>query len=230
MERYEQYSSVLSECLLFRKMNAEEIKICLTGASPKVIGVEKNESVVLPEQMRDIYIVLSGKLNVVQDSGMNVSLAHVLTSGKCFGIAFCVENIPCRHTLQATEKSELLKLSYVGLMEQEDIKIRILENLLSITSGNLLVLAKKINHTQARSVRVKLSIFLRDQIEQNGTNTFNMDMSRKNMADYLNITYPAMLRELSQMQKDGILRISGDRITILNTEDLVDKGSEYNIL
>jgi len=211
-------------------MNAEAIKACIISASPTVIDVEKNESIVLPEQMHDIYIVLSGKLNVIQDSGMNVSLAHVLTSGKCFGIAFCAENIPCRHTLQATEKSELLKLSYAGLMKQENIKIRILENLLSITSENLLTLAEKINHTQARSVRVRLSVFLRDQIEHRGTNSFTFDMSRKNMADYLNITYPAMLRELSQMQKEGILRINGDRITILNTDDLVDKGSEYSIL
>jgi len=230
MERYEQYSSIFSECLLFHKMNAEAIKACIISASPTVIDVEKNESIVLPEQMHDIYIVLSGKLNVIQDSGMNVSLAHVLTSGKCFGIAFCAENIPCRHTLQATEKSELLKLSYAGLMKQENIKIRILENLLSITSENLLTLAEKINHTQARSVRVRLSVFLRDQIEHRGTNSFTFDMSRKNMADYLNITYPAMLRELSQMQKEGILRINGDRITILNTDDLVDKGSEYSIL
>lgn len=230
MEVYEQYNSILSECLLFCDMDRSEINRCVSGSSPKLISVKKNEAIPLPEKMHDLYIVLSGRFNVIQDSGMNVSLAHVLTPGKCFGIAFCARNIPCQHTLQATEKSELLKLSYAGLLEKEDLKARILENLLSITSENLLVLAEKINHTQARSVRVKLSIFLRDQIEHNRSNTFAMDMSRKDMADYLNITYPAMLRELSQMQKEGILEIKGDRITILNIEELIDGGSEYNIL
>ncbi len=230
MEQLEKYSRVLSECLLFRSMGTEDVRQCTAAASPRILEVKKNESIALPGMLRDIYIVLAGKLNVIQDSGMNASLAHVLTPGKCFGVAFCARNIPCQHTLQAVEKSVLLRLSYQGLLAEEGTKARLLENLLSITSENLLTLAEKINHTQARSVRVKLSIYLRDQAKHKGTASFAMDMSRKDMADYLNITYPAMIRELSQMQKEGILRISGDRVTILDTEALIELGSEYSIL
>ncbi len=226
MEIYDTYREVISESILFRNMTPEEIMACISGASPEIISLEKRETLPLPEKLRDIYFVLSGRLNVVQDNGMITSLVHALTPGRCFGIAFCAEDIPCSHALYAVERCSLLRLRYRGLLAREELRVRVTENLLAITSQNLRVLAEKIAHTKARSVRVKLSVFLRDQMAHKGGSSFEMDMNRNDMAEYLNITYPAMLRELSQMQKEGILVIEGDRITILNENELIEKGSE----
>ncbi len=230
MEIYENYRNILAECTLFRNMAAQEIERCLSHASAAVFRLKKHESRNMPEHLSDLYLVLSGKLNVIQDSGMNISLVHILLPGGCFGISFCTEKYACCHALQAAEPSELLRLSYDGLLSQDDLREKILANLLSLTSQNLMVLAEKINHTQTRSVRVKLSVYLRDQMAHKGSNCFVLDLNRKALAEYLNITYPAMLRELSQMQKEGILQIDGDQVSILDEELLIDRGSEYNIL
>ncbi len=229
-EEFEMHKKVIAGSLLFRNFSEEEVWECLLRASSKVIDLDKNESLKMPEKLSDIYMALSGQFHVIQDSGMNNSFVHLLAPGRCFGIAFCAEQISCPDTLQASEKGKLLRLSYRGLLAKEDSRFRLMENLLGITSVNLQLLAEKINHTQSRSVRVKLSVFLRDHVEYSGSDSFTMKMGRKDMADYLNITYPAMLRELSRMQKEGILRIDGDRITILDLQTLVELGSEYTIL
>lgn len=229
-KEFEEYYEIIVTSLLFRNFREEEIRDSISGASAKVIRLNKSEILPLQEKLSDIYMVLSGQFNVIQDSGMNASLVHVLTPGRCFGIAFCAEAILCPDSLQASEKGALLRLSYSGLLANERTHVRFLENFLGITSHNLRLLAEKINHTQSRSVRVKLSVFLRDQMVHSGSDTFVMSMSRKDMADYLNVTYPAMLRELSQMQKEGILRFDGNRITIKDSQRLIEFGSEYNIL
>jgi len=211
-------------------MSAEEILNSIEAASPDVISVKKNDAISLPEKMSHIYIILSGKFNVIQDSGMNISLTNTFTPGGCFGIVFCVKDIPCNHKLHAAEKGELLKLSYNNLIQNEKTQVKILKNLLYVASDNIQTLAEKINHTQAYSIRVKLSVYLRDQMKHNDNSCFKMDMNRKDLANYLNITYAAMLRQLSQMQKEGILMINGDHIKILDSDALIESGSEYNIL
>ncbi len=128
---FEQYCSVLSESLLFRNFETEEIIESISKADPEILTVKKNDMILLPEKLGDIFLVLSGRFNVIQDSGMNVSLAHMLLPGRCFGIAFCSEGIPCRHRLQAAENSEALRLSYERLTGQETMKVRFLENLLA---------------------------------------------------------------------------------------------------
>ncbi len=230
MEKFREYSALLRECLLFRNMSTLEIEQLIDEASPKIITVKKKESLHMPENMQDIYVVLSGRFNVVHDSGMNNSLVHTLTPYRCFGIAFCAEQIPCHHILQAAETGELLRLSYAQLLACSDTREKLLINLLGITSENLLVLSEKISHTQAHSVRVKLSVYLRDQMARHGKPDFMMDMNRKDLANYLNITYPAMIREFSRMTKEGILSMEGDHIRINDVEALIEEGSEYNIL
>lgn len=160
---------------------------------------------------------------------MTVSLAHALMPGDCFGVAFCAGDIPCRCVLQAAEHSRLLQLSYRSLLEggHKDV---LMNNLLHMLASRMLVLAEKINHTQSRSVRVTLSQFLRDQSRHSGTLEFELGMRRKDLAEYLTVSYPAMLRELSQMQKEGLITLDGERVKILNMETLTEQGAEYSLL
>ncbi|MCR4843206.1 MAG: Crp/Fnr family transcriptional regulator [Eubacterium sp.] len=199
-------------------------------AETEVLSLKKNESISLPEQLKHLYLVLSGKFVVIQDSGMNASLAHLLGPGKCFGVAFCAEGHSCNHSLRATEKSEVLRISFEGFLAVRSTREKALRNLLGITSENLRLMAEKVNHTQSRSVRTKISLYLRDQMEFKGADSFVVDLSRKDAADYLNITYPAMLRELSSMQKEGVIQIDGNRITVLNRDALIEGGADYSIL
>ncbi len=224
----QQYTADLNHCSLFEGMTRKEIASCSAGAH--LLELQKGQVLTLPEALAEIYLVLRGHLNVFLDSGMNASLAHTLGTGDCFGIAFCAQHIPCHSKLAAVEKTVLLRIPYEKLLEPEDTRGRMLENLLALTSWHLLTLAEKICHTQSHSVRVKLSVYLRDQMHRCGGNRFELGMKRSALAEYLCVSYPAMLRELTQMQKEGLLLIQGDQVNITNEEKLIESGSEYTIL
>ncbi len=230
MDIYQKYKEIFDQCFLFRGFSPEEIEVTLEKSYLKCIELEKNEIYTLPVQLKELYFVLEGKFNVLQDSGMNMSLSHTIVPGYSFGTAFCTEDIPCYNSFCSHRGGKIIALSYEKLLGQGNLRIKILENLLAITSRHLEMLADKINHTQAHAVRVRLSIFLRDQMLKNRSETFQMNLSRKDTADYLNITYPAMLREISRMKKENIIKIENDTITILDLDALIEEGSDYNIL
>jgi len=230
MHIFDRYENIFMQSMLFRDFTADEVRDCLDRVGAIVVPFKKGDIMNLPEKLDSIYFLLSGHLNVVQDSGMNASLVHAVLPGKSFGIAFCAENYICHHSFYASEGSELLRLKFDLLMESDATRERFLRNFLAITSFNLSMLSDKINHTQARSVRVKLSVYLRDRMEHTGSDTFEIGMTRTDLSNYLNITYPAMLRELSRMQKEEIIEIQGDKVRIKDLNALIETGSEYNIL
>ncbi len=229
-EIWDKYKDFFAEISLFKNFTLDEIKDCIDSCNPQVIIIAKNEDYKLPRDLNDLYIGYSGHINIIQDSGMNASLVHLLMPGQIFGIASCSNGIPCSHALFGMKKSVVISLNYQGLMSNEATKVRILENLLSITANNLSLMANKIDHTQSRSVRVKISIFLRDQMRANDSNVIKMTMNRKETANYLNITYPAMIREFRQMQDENIITIDNDVITIIDKEKLIDEGTDYSLL
>ena len=56
-----------------------------------------------------------------------------------------------------------------------------------------------------KSLRAKVCAYLLGEAEQQGSLTFSIPYSRIQLADYLNCDRSALSRELSLMQRDGLL-------------------------
>ena len=56
-----------------------------------------------------------------------------------------------------------------------------------------------------KSLRAKVCAYLLSEAEQQGSLTFSIPFSRIQLADYLNCDRSALSRELSLMQRDGLL-------------------------
>ena len=56
-----------------------------------------------------------------------------------------------------------------------------------------------------KSLRAKVCAYLLSEAEQQGSLTFSIPYSRIQLADYLNCDRSALSRELSLMQRDGLL-------------------------
>ncbi len=214
----------MAGCRLFEGLTAEEIGRCVSSSVR--VGMEKGQVLALPERLTEILIVLEGDLHVLLDSGMSESLTHTLGPGDCFGIAFCAESLPCAVRLKAVERSTLLRIPYRDLTGPEQSRDRIMENLLAITSLHLRMLAEKISHTQSRSVRGKLSVYLRDRMRHSQSPSFDLGMTRSGLAEYLCVSYPALLRELTRMQKEGLIRVRGRHVTVPDEEALAGSAQE----
>ena len=70
------------------------------------------------------------------------------------------------------------------------------------------------------SLRECLVHYIINQESENGTVT--IDMTREEFADYLNVTRPSLSRELMNMQRDGLITVSGRNIQVASQELLED--------
>jgi CRP-like cAMP-binding protein len=74
----------------------------------------------------------------------------------------------------------------------------------------------KIKVLASGSLREKIVRFL--FLELQGKRELELTGSREFMAAYLAVTRPSLSRELSAMQKDGILQVEGKTIKVLDME------------
>ena len=71
-----------------------------------------------------------------------------------------------------------------------------------------------------KSLRAKVCAYLLSEAEQHGSMTFTIPFSRIQLADYLNCDRSALSRELSLMQRDGLLDTYRSSFKLLEPEAL----------
>ena len=71
-----------------------------------------------------------------------------------------------------------------------------------------------------KSLRAKVCAYLLSEAARAGSLTFSIPFSRIQLADYLNCDRSALSRELSQMQRDGLLDTYKSSFKLLEPEVL----------
>lgn len=75
-------------------------------------------------------------------------------------------------------------------------------------------LIKKLDTLSLRSTRSKLLAYLTEQAEEQESTRFSIPLSRQQLADYLFIERTALSRELSAMQKDGLISYNKNQFVL----------------
>jgi CRP-like cAMP-binding protein len=97
-------------------------------------------------------------------------------------------------------------------------KEKLLKNLLLITSRKNLHLSGRSFHTSPKSCRGRLLSYLNAVSLQKGSSEFDIPFDRQQLADYLNLERTNMSKELSRMQKEGILECRKSHFKLLEIE------------
>ena len=66
-----------------------------------------------------------------------------------------------------------------------------------------------------KTLRDKISYYLTTEAEKQGSLTFTIPYSREDLADYLSANRSALSRELTAMEKDGLLRVKGRKFELV---------------
>ncbi|MCH5353847.1 MAG: Crp/Fnr family transcriptional regulator [Acutalibacter sp.] len=78
-------------------------------------------------------------------------------------------------------------------------------NFLACTAQKSLSLNDRIDCLVRRSVREKVTVYLRHMARERGSREFTIPLDREAMAGYLNVDRTALSRELSRMKAEGLL-------------------------
>ena len=89
------------------------------------------------------------------------------------------------------------------------------------------VLNHKIDLLMIKGMKEKLATFLLYEAKRHNSSRFDIDFNRNELAEYLNVSRPSMIRELANMKDDGIIDYHMNSFHILSIEKLkqcIDEG------
>ena len=214
---------IISDSILFRGMTEDEKEKCLSELKATERTYKKNSYIRhsgdVTEQMG---MVLSGSVTIESNDlwGNCTILSHV-GAGQFFAETYAI--LPGEVMLvdvKANNDSSILFLSVGGLLSSEVSarwKEKFMRNILMISVGKNLTLSKRSFHTSSKSCRGRLLSYLNSVSLSKHSSEFNIPFNRQQLADYLNLERTNMSKELSRMQKEGIIEFRKNHFRLKQT-------------
>ena len=170
-------------------------------------------------------VLLSGKIKAYRlDRQGEEHLQSVMGPGGMFGdILMATNNGRSPVTVETTEDARVLFVPFDSIMAAPgELGNRLRVNLLHELSARYWALTRKVRYLSERSLRGRIALFLLDAAHDQGGATFTLPMTREAMASLLGVNRSALSRELSRMEKDGLLAVYRGSFRLLSREGLED--------
>ena len=209
---------LLQTTSLFAGLSAPELQALLTrlGAVPRSFG-RGEVLVVAGEPSRRVGVVLQGELEAWRPApgGARVPMARVEPGG-VFGDVLGGSSLASPVTVLAASPCEVLLIPYEKLLQSDGSPAhqQVLQNLVRTISDKYFLLSRRVD------LRAKVCAYLLSESERSGSLTFSIPFSRIQLADYLNCDRSALSRELSCMQRDGLLDTFKSSFKLLDPDAL----------
>lgn len=201
---------ILQKNPLFCGMTEADIDSALALLLAKKNEYTKNSIVVSAgETLERFGLVLSGTIQVsFSDIDGNAVIMANVTSGETFGESLCwlgVPEIPV--SISAFTDASVLWLSPKALKQGEssDIAHELQNRFSSMLAQKTLAMNDRVQILSKPTIREKIVTFLSQYSNRSGSKTFSVPFDRETLALYLGVNRSALSRELSNMQRDGII-------------------------
>lgn len=216
---------VIQQVALFRGMDEAELAAALSALSAKEKTYEKDETILYAGNVSEhMGLVLEGSVTIESNDvwGNRTILSHIEKGGTFAETYALLEDEPMLVDVIANEKSNILFLRIGSLnLLQQDIspwRVKLIGNLLRISSQKNLHLSGRSFHTAPKSIRGRVMAYLNSVSLQKNKIDFDIPFDRQQLADYLNVERSALSRELSNMQQDGLIIVRRNHFEIAKKE------------
>ena len=162
----------------------------------------------------EVGVLLRGEAELVRfDYAGTRTILERLETGGVFGeaLAFtptlgdCVEVVSDRN-------SEVLFMEYEHIMKRCE---RACTHHSKLVRNMFRLVADQTRRLSRRSIRDKLQCYFRIRSLDAGGDTFALPFTLSALADYISTDRSAMMRELKKMKEEGLLRVDGRQVTLL---------------
>ena len=218
-----QFDGRLAEAAIFSGFTQREIADLHPLLQVRLRQFEKGVTLIgIDSEVCEIGILLSGRLDIFkEDIHGNLLLLREVSPCEVY-----TAEIVCTPTrispLNITSKTDVTVLTFpydaianCGIL-QEAIRCRLIKNLLEIVANANIRQLYKIDILSKKSLRERVCMYLAIQ-EKKKSSTLHLSMNREALACYLCVDRSALSRELSRMQKEGLIRYRKNHFQILST-------------
>lgn len=212
--------------VLFRGMSTAETNDALNALSAREKSYRKGDVLLLAGDTTDeMGLVLEGSVTVESnDIWGNCTVLSLIEPGGFFAETYAyLSNEPLLVDVTANENCRILflRIGSVQNLSAEDTSSwqkKLISNLLTISFHKNLILSGRSFHTAPKTVRGRLMSYLNAVSLKQGSTEFDILYNRQQLADYLNVERTALSKELSKMQKDGILITKKNHFKLLTSD------------
>ena len=219
----DQMMQVLQKCPLFAGMSTLSIDLALGNISYQIINFAPRDVYTLagmPCRFADI--VLSGSLicRMVSLSGKQVEVTR-LRPGNIIEPAIIFSKINSMPVSVETDSEvTLLRMTPQTLKKLIDDDADIRMNYIRSLSNIDVFLTHKMKVLSLFTVREKVAYLLLERAGEQNSNTIRLTRSRQEIADSFGIQKFSLLRVLSEFEKEGVIRVDGKTIEIIDRSRL----------
>lgn len=173
------------------------------------------------DKTNGFYYVQTGEIRIfrMDDQGKEVEVVR-LNPGDFFGeaVAFVSDKFPA--FAQAVKNSEVLYFPKKTVFQQIDQDPSIARFFISLLAKKCLVLNKRIETLELKTVRQRLAQFLLSQSRGRQSDEIVLNMKKIELAKYLGTISETLSRNFKQMQKDNLIEVHGRNIRVKDSEKL----------
>lgn len=204
-----EYIEVLKRCKLFKNVGEENIVEILDSVGVKQKSFGKGQIIVKRGAViKNIGILLNGSIAV---EGCTKYF-----KGDVFGIEAVLRKTGGSSEVKAMEDCEILLLNLKKLLKISangySFYYRIIENMLEELSEKNTKNEERLRIISNYKLRNKLIEFFKVQKHIHGNGCFGLNMSRTELAEYLCVDRCSLSRELTKLQKEGIIKADKQKI------------------
>ncbi len=205
----------IKELSIFKNMNESEISDALLTLRAVAKNYEKGALILNAGSTTDcLGIVLDGSVTIESvDLWGNRTILSSAGKGHTFAETYALlENEPLLVDVYANENCRILFLrtgSLKNLIKKANsnssFAIKLLSNLLIISSHKNLILSGRSFHTSHKTIRGRVMAYLSSVSYREKSSEFDIPFDRQQLADYLGVERTALSKELGKMQRDGLI-------------------------
>lgn len=212
----------LSLLPIFHGIQEEDIPAMLGCLGSFQKNYQKGEIILLESnEVRNVGIVLSGIVHMIkEDSEGYQTLLVTMKEGEMFGESFsCGSCLDARVTFFAAAPCTILFLPFYKIIHSCKMSCtfhhRLIENMVRLIGDKNVQLMQKIEVISKKTLREKILAYLDNQALEQHSKSFTIPLGRLELAEYLCADRSALTRELSYMERDGLIRYSKNYFHIL---------------
>lgn len=211
---------------LFYNMTEKDIENCLLCSHSEILTYEKDTMLFYQQDVPEkLFVLLEGIVAIGRDSisGKRNIITTINQPGELFGEVFLFLNKNQYDNYAiVVERVKVLQMPkeylYHSCSRNCEYHTVLISNMLSILAQKAYYLNQKLQIMSSSSLRQKISQILLQNTAAGGL--VSLKMNREEMADFLNVARPSLSRELMNMQADGLIKMEGKKIKILDFEEM----------
>lgn len=219
------YYDVLRATTLLRGMPDATLAVLLGRLRPRLQRHPRGSFLLLAGYAeRDLGIVLAGRVHAHKTAPDGASvLVNTLGPGSLFGDVLSAAGAKSPVTLTAEADTLALYLPYEHIIRPpvaDEAHFQLLQNLVATMGAKYLGLDRRLDLLICKSLRARIGLWLLEQADAAGSDTFTVPLTRAALAAYLNCDRSALSRELGRMQREGLIETWRGSFRLLDRQKL----------